>query len=109
MSQGKDVAAMGGQAPWEGSVRTVSCREQASSKFTPSQGGNGLRAPNPGRWGKGIWEGFPEKVLSKQSPGGVSRAKGRVTRFQVKRQRQKLSRTRAGVSAVGARTVEATG
>ena len=100
---------MGGQAPWEDSVRTVSCREQGSSKFTPSQRRNGLRVPNPGRWGKGIREGFPEKVLSKQSPGGVSRAKGRVTRFQVKKQRQKLGRARVGVSAVGARTVEATG
>ena len=79
---------------------TVSCREPG---LLPGsllhRVGHGLGVPNPGRGA--IREDFLEKVLSKQTPGGMCQAKGRVTVFQVKGDRQKLGRTRAGESAVG--------
>lgn len=91
---------MGGWAPWQGCVGTVSCREPGLLPGSPPHRvGHGLGVPNPGRGA--IREDFLEKVLSKQTPGGMCQAKGTVTVFQVKGDRQKLGRTRAGDSAVG--------
>lgn len=99
-SQGKGLAGVGGWAPWQGCAGTVSCREPGLLPGSPPhRAGHGLGVPYPGSGT--IREDFLEKVLSKQSPGGVCQAKGRATVFQVKADRQKLGRTRAGESAVG--------
>lgn len=97
-------------------------REQGLLQVHPTRGGNGPRIPNPRE--RAPRKCFPEKVLSKQSPGGGSQAKRRAMALQLEgrealpplgglqatqSRRQKLDRARAGVSAIGLRRAGARG
>lgn len=75
-SRGKGLAGVGGWAPGQGCAGTVSCREPGLLPGSPLHRGVVAWGTLPGRGA--ISEDFLEKVLSKQPPGGMCQAKGRV-------------------------------